>query len=256
MDRKSLRTINIISIPVVVILIIVSSLGLLHGLLSLIGLIIFYYFLILFYVNVRESVLDYINYKTDYNNLPIDPQIERQRKTVKYLIFIGVLAIGAICCIQLWFNNAILLIVGLEFILMSLLLAFFINISYTVEFISAHKIRINYTNIIVAIIIFAVLAAFVFIYMTSQIIWYIIFFTLVFLILAAYSRTMKTIGFLKYIQKKPVNDAIERDLKIFNFIALVVGICVFLYLPGLITMIIQLAIVTNLTKIIHDISLE
>ncbi len=264
MDRNLLNIINVISIPIVIIFLIVSQLGILIGILSLLADIMFFYFLVLVYINVRVSVFDYVNSKIENNDMPIDTYSERERNSIKYLLFIGVLAIGVLSTVLLWRPGTGYFIYGLLFILISLLLSLFIDISYTIEYFASKKIRLNYTMIITTTIVLLALGAFVFVYLSNLFVFYMIFITLVFLIIAASYRIRKTVGFLKYVNSKPVNPGMELGFKIMYPLVFIAGIGTFLLGAqlgenisnsfGFYAFIIQLLIVVNLTKAIWDIS--
>ncbi|BAI61238.1 hypothetical protein MCP_1166 [Methanocella paludicola SANAE] len=271
MDRVLLKRINIISIALVLVAIIVFSLPALSWPLVLIEALPIPYMFILFFVNIRKSVLDQVGvYKKADGTL--DETGKKPLSIIRNSLYVGVLAITILSGALLWYMEpeqhiyGLLLIMAL-FLLTCLYLARLIDLSYTAEYYSSKSIRINYSNITIAAVLFVALGIAVFIYLRYQLAWYFIGITLLFLGVIAYDRARKTINFLKYINNKPLNTNIEQSLRIFNslaFLALIVAYFFYPYLTlnigstiikiGIFTVVLQTAIVVNLAKAIMDIS--
>lgn len=250
-----------------IIIIVLHGLNFLPGLLALIVIFPLPYFLILFYLNIRRAVYRYARSHGKVDNMPAGVELERERMLVKYSPLAGVLMASILCCCLYWYIDLDQLRYGsLSDILgiivpITLLIVFcfymtlLIDISYTAEYFSSGRVRVNYANLAIAFIISLAVGAFVFLFMRKQIVWYVIFVTMIFMLIAALTRTRKTVDFLKYADPRPENKAISSGLMAFNVIACFLGVVfMFISLSGLFTMIFQVFVVVNLTKTIFDVS--
>ncbi len=271
MDRALLKRINIISVALALAAIIVFALLPADWPWALIEALPVPFIFILFLLNVRRAVLEQadVDRKAD---MTLDNTVKSPLNKIRYWLYIGVLAVTALSCALLWYMGTESSIYGLLltmalFLITFLYLARLIDLSYTAEYFSSKNIRINYGNITIAVVLFLAVGAVVFIYLRYQLPWYFIGITLLFLSVAAFDRTRKTINFLKYVINKPVRSKMDESLRIFNslaFIALILAYFLYPYLTlnvggmlikiGIFRVLLQAAVVLNLGKAILDIT--
>lgn len=270
MDQLLLKRINIVSIILVLLLIIVFAALPDSWPMSLVKALPMLYIFILFFLNIRRSVLDQVGvYKKAGETLDAG---KSPLRNIRYWLYFSVIAIIILSSVLLWYIEPVSQIYGILLVMALFLLAFLylarlIDLSYVAEYFSSKMIRISYASIAVIVVLFIALGAFVFIYLREQFAWYLIGITLLFLLVAAYFRTRKTLNFLRYIKNKPFNSRIEEGLRIFNSLSLLVLIIAYLFYPhftmnlgstimsiDIFALVLRLAVVVNLAKAIMDIS--
>jgi hypothetical protein len=271
MDPVLLKRINIVSIALAFIIIIVFAFLEPGWPLVLIKVLPIPFVLILFFVNIQKGVLDQVNVYKKADNTT-DGTGKNPLRIIRYTLYIGVLVVTILGCSLYWFMGPERQIYGLFltmilFLLTYLYMARLIDISYMAEYYSSKKIRVNYSNITMAVVLFIALGMAVFIYLPYQLAFYFIGFTLLSLCVIAFDRTRKTINFLMYINNKPLSPNIEKGLKIFNFMAFIALIAAYFLYPyfslssgstvikiGIVSVVLQIVIVVNLAKAIMDIT--
>lgn len=264
MDLKSLKIINI-STALVIIIIIVFGIFVLPSYFSIVSCIAGILFWLVLYLNLRKSILEFID-NIRNPKIRIDPERVERLKQIKRYITITALFISALILAFAWVYMQAQFIWAVFFVSGVMLIAAYHNLFLTVTYLIAKQPFVNFSKVPILLIFIALPIAFIWFFMQAQLFYMIIIFILFILMLKVLFNARAAVYILKRINDKPVDRKKEMWMAIINnsIIMIIVIILlmrmfrqfyvIYILLISLIGPLILLMILANTWKLISDIS--